>query len=140
MSQVERFAARGWRIGAGNMSRYFLLRNCPRMLLHLLVRHVPCVRIPAGVGAIGSHAMPGGDRPNSGSRSPASPPFLLSSNTGGTANTETIAVRCSLPSELMRRVRTSCLSSTSSSVVYCSLAYNSLRIPWGVPNLDHRHL
>jgi hypothetical protein len=84
MEQVERFAARGWLIGVGNMSRCFLLRTCPSRFLHLLVHHVPCARMTAGVGAIGSHEMRGGGRRNCASRSLACLPFLLSSNTGGT--------------------------------------------------------
>src|SRR5947209_20544093 len=53
------------------------------------------------------------------------------------ANTTAFSLMYSLPSELIMRAERPCLLSASSSnhppSLYCSLATNSLRIPWGVP-------
>jgi len=61
MWRVAHFAALGWPIGAGNRSRFFHCLKSRRVFLPLLVLPVRSVRITAGEGLIGSHAMPGGD-------------------------------------------------------------------------------
>jgi hypothetical protein len=68
MSLVENFAARGWLIGAGNMSKWSRLLRSPRAFFLLLAHRVQFVHITAGVGATGSHAMLGGDHPNCASQ------------------------------------------------------------------------
>jgi hypothetical protein len=75
MCLVERFAAPGSPTGAGNMSRCFRLRIVRRAFPFPLAHHGLCVRITAGVGTIGSHAMLGGDHRSGASLSLAFPLF-----------------------------------------------------------------
>ena len=74
MWQVDHFVEPGSPTGVGNMWRCFPWLKSSRRPSLLLVHPVPCVRIIAGVGRIGSHATPGGDHRNSVSLSLA---FLL---------------------------------------------------------------
>ena len=61
MWQADPFVAPGSPTGVGNMWRCFHWLKPSRRPSLLLVHPVPCVRIIAGVGMIGSHATPGGD-------------------------------------------------------------------------------
>src|ERR1051326_4660793 len=85
MSQAERFAAPGSPIGVANMSNFFRLLQCQKTCLLHLVLLARFVLIIAGVGAIDSHTMPGGDRRICALLLLAFPLFSRSSNTGGTS-------------------------------------------------------
>jgi hypothetical protein len=83
MWQGERFVAAGSPTGAGNMLRSFhWFRHSESFCLHR-VRRVPSVLITAGVGRIGSTAMPRSDPRTCVSVSLAFPLVWLPSNEGG---------------------------------------------------------
>jgi hypothetical protein len=114
MWQVERFAAPGWPTGAGNTSRYFRWRTCPRVFSLPLAHRVPYVLIAAGVGMIVSHAMPGGDRHNCALRLLAFPLFSPLANTGGSRKRRDSFHDVSSPSEWITRAKIICPLSTTS--------------------------
>jgi hypothetical protein len=73
----------------GKRVRCFPWQNPPRAFPLPLARLVRFVGIIAGEGLTDSVAPPGSDLRTCASLRPSSPPFLLSRNTAGTANTET---------------------------------------------------
>jgi hypothetical protein len=98
MWPVERFAVAGPPTGVGNMWRCFpWLKPSQRPSL-LLVHPVRCVRIIAGVGMIGSRAMPGGDHPNCGLPSLVFPLFSLATRPRRNRTTKKLfSMPCHLP-------------------------------------------
>jgi hypothetical protein len=104
MWSVERFAAPGRPIGVGTMSRCLNLRTFPRAFPLPLAHHVPSVRVTAGVGVIGSHAIPGSDHLNCVSPSQAFPLSSPATNTSRPSwPSVTIRSTCVAP-----RLRRSC--------------------------------
>jgi hypothetical protein len=75
MWRVERFAAPGPPTGVGNTSKYLRLRSCPRAFPFPHAHRARYVRITAGAGTPGSHAMPGGGHRTCASRSLVFPLF-----------------------------------------------------------------
>jgi hypothetical protein len=137
MSRLERFAAPGWLIGAGNMSRCFLLRKCLNMPLHLLVHRVRYVRITVGIGVIGSQEMPGGDQPNCALRSLAFPHSSLVSSKGGTSKHSSFSLTSPLPVFADHEGQEPLsVSGNLFQYLHFSLACSSLRIPWADPKCE----
>jgi len=97
------------------MLRCLYLRKCRKRLLLPLVHRVPCARIIAGVGSIGSHAMPGGDHHNSGLVSLAFRLFSPEINEGGTGYERIFFTAMSFPSESISRARMLCLNANGLS-------------------------
>lgn len=136
MSQAEHFAAPGRPTGEHNTSR--LSRSPPsrRAFPHRLVVLVPYVRIIAGVGLIGSRAMPGGDHLVCVSPLRVFHLPLLSSNQEEPTLKKMFYKVYHFPSEPLMRARSLCLLPS----VPCDLlfflhrlfAYISLRISWGL--------
>src|SRR5258707_14996149 len=84
MWQDERFAVPGSPTCVGHMLRCFPWLGPSKRPSPLLVHPVRCVRIIAGVGSTGSHAMPGGDHPNCALPWLGFPLFSQYINQGGT--------------------------------------------------------
>ena len=92
----------------------------------------------AGVGTIGSHAMPGGDHPQLRITVAGVPAFLaINERRRNWLRLKLFSLKCHLPSELIMRATIPCLLPTISSslplFLHRSLAYISLRIPWALP-------
>src|SRR5713226_1468030 len=109
MWQAGPFAAPGPPTGVGNMWRCFHWLDPSRRPSLLLVHPVPCVRIIAAVGRIGSHATLGGDRRTCGLPSLVFPIFWRATNQGGTGQHRSYFKTVPSPSECIRRAKNPCL-------------------------------
>jgi hypothetical protein len=90
MWPVERFAAPGPLIGAGNTSKSFRFLTSRRAFRLPFAHRVRCARITAGVGKIGSPAMPGRGHRSLALRLLAFLPSSPATKTGGTGTPRSV--------------------------------------------------
>src|SRR6266568_7386254 len=121
MWPVEHFAVAGPPTGVGNMLRCFHWLKPSRRPSLLLVHPVPCVRITAGVGTLGSLTTPGGDHRSSVSLSQVFPLFSPPASIRRNGPTERFFEKMSRPSEWIMRAKLICLLTTTSlySMIAC---------------------